>query len=162
MHDVQGCDQVDVLGGSGQPVHGARNASAHHPWRLPTDAEWALAAQSGGVDGAVTMGWQAGADWYRANGGSRSRPVCDRPANAWGLCDMDGNVWEWVWGHYGLAFPEAGSSLAGGTHGASWVVPGFDWDWAVEIGRREARDRISSWRATAQLGFRLVRPVPLP
>jgi len=72
--------------------------------RLPTEAEWEYAARSAGKNWKYPWG-NEDASCERANipafplgcvGGTA--PVCSKPAGntEQGLCDMAGNVWEWV------------------------------------------------------------------
>ena len=69
-------------------------------FRLATDAEWEFAARAG-----TTTQWSFGdtyADidyyaWTNRNANGRTRQVGQLRPNAWGLYDMHGNVWEWVW-----------------------------------------------------------------
>lgn len=67
-------------------------------YRLPTEAEWEFASRAG-TDGP-RYGALDDIAWHRANSGERLQPVATRAANAWGLFDTLGNVWEWCWDLY--------------------------------------------------------------
>jgi cysteine-rich repeat protein len=80
-------------------------------YRLPTEAEWEVAARAGTATafygGDLT---QTGCNidpnldpyaWYCANAGDTVHSVGQKLPNAWGLYDMLGNVEEWVWDRFG-------------------------------------------------------------
>lgn len=110
-------------------------------YRLPSEAEWEYACRAGTTTpfsfGATVSTAQAnydGSDVYGANkkGERRQRttPVGSFPANAFGLHDMHGNVWEWcedLWHPNFVGAPADGSAWIEGGDNSSRVLRGGSW-----------------------------------
>ena len=92
LRDCTGTVGVDLGCAALAPRRGDCNG-----YRLPTEADWEYAARAGTTSrywSGDTEDDLAEVGWYDGNSGNRSHPVGDKPANAWGLVDVHGNVME--------------------------------------------------------------------
>jgi formylglycine-generating enzyme required for sulfatase activity len=113
-------------------------------YRLPTEAEWEYACRAGTTSEYSFTGGEsklAEAAWFDANANGRPHPVGQKPANAWGLYDMHGNVSEWCYDVYGenyyAASPRENPCNIG--PGEERVLRGGAWNSAVDACRSSAR-----------------------
>ena len=125
-------------------------------YRLPTEAEWEYAARAG------TTGDRYGSldsiAWWRENSGGRTHPVGGKSANAWGLHDMLGNVWEWVQDRSGASYPGLTvTDPRGPGSGSGRVRRGGSWGNSARIARASNRSSIDPGFRLIYLGFRLLR-----
>ncbi len=139
----------------------ARAASARDglEYRLPTEAEWEYAAR-GGQTLPFAGGRSADAvGWIKKNSDRSPHPVCTLPRNGFGLCDMTGNVWEWVSDRYG-PYEDDAVDPTGPEAGHGIVIRGGSWNGTEAQGR--VTNRAVKTRSDAEdvLGFRLVRVAP--
>jgi len=106
---------------------------------LPTEAQWEYACRAG-----TTTAYHFG-DTLRqeqANfGEQQTKEVGSYPANAWGLRDMHGNVWEWC--------------LDLSSSGFARVIKGGSWNSGALRCRSASRDNFAPYFSSNDRGFRL-------
>jgi len=141
-------------------------------FRLPTEAEWEYACRAGS-SASFSFGDQgselARYAWHAGNSGSKAGLVGRLAANAWGLFDMHGNLWEWCADVYGaypgdpVTDPTGPTSATTGPmsktyrvrRGGCWLSPAADC-------RAAYRHASTADGRTNTIGFRVVLDVEPP
>ena len=93
---LEGREPVYVLGADAETTGVLTRKPGANGFRLPTEAEWEYAARGGETHEFAGSADVKQVAWYEENSGTKSHPVCGKAPNAYGLCDMSGNVWEWT------------------------------------------------------------------
>jgi len=127
---------------------------------LPTEAEWEYAARAGST--GARYGDLGRIAWYDGNSSSKTHAIGQKTANAWGLYDMLGNVWEWVNDWYDKYRPctFGCSNPAGPSTGSDRVVRGGAYFSYANSARSALRNSQGPNSRFDAVGFRLVRSVP--
>ena len=141
-------------------------------YRLPTEAEWEYACRAG-TKTPFSFGKCLSTDeanYY----GDYPLDVCSKgqyrrkaiavgsfSANAWGLHDMHGNVWEWCQDWYGHYPAGPVTDPKGPSSGANRVVRGGGWYDDAGNCRSASRGRVDPGSRDGGVGFRLAGTVTL-
>ena len=158
-------------------------------FRLPTEAEWEYAARRQNDNTNATNYGEGGSEvwltklnsasgakdkwdtaetgevaWYNGNSGGKAHPVGRKRANALGLHDMSGNVWEWCFDWYNdnpasndSAYEQGGivTDPQGAASGTNRVLRGGSWNYYAGYCTVGVRGSYSpDWRYD-YIGFRL-------
>jgi formylglycine-generating enzyme required for sulfatase activity len=131
-------------------------------YRLPTEAEWEYACRAGSAtrfafgNADASLGDYA---WFSGNSNVRTHSVGQKGANAWGLFDMHGNVWEWCWDAYDEEYyvrsPADDPRGADSTGSAVRVIRGGCWRSLPRLCRAAGRDRDAPGGRGSDVGFRV-------
>jgi formylglycine-generating enzyme required for sulfatase activity len=117
----------------------------------------------GGNSGVTYEGGYDCSDWKEREQRAEkcgTHPVGTKPRNDWGLADMLGNVYEWVWDSYGK-YPEAVERDPRGSDGGAFrVLRGGGWFGYARDCRAALRLRFDPRSRDGYVGFRLVRTLP--
>ena len=162
---------------SGYPITNATvtidwNASGY---RLPTEAQWEYACRAGTTTAYNTgntisdnIGWH----YFNSDSdgsGRKTHEIGKKPANAWGLYDMHGNVQEWCWDwhsyDYNDSFQTRTSTTATGNEDPAGSLPGTirmlrggSWRNSADILRSAYRAAFLPKEQSDNWGFRVVLP----
>jgi sulfatase modifying factor 1 len=132
--------------------------------RLPTEAEWEYASKAGtttlfywGDDSTyATVDKYA---WFRDNSNAKTHPVGQKQANAWGLYDMSGNVWEWTadWYDKNYYSKSPAQDPQGPTEGVNRVNRGGSWySYPTSLRTANRNDNLADLQSN-NLGFRCAK-----
>ena len=179
IHEVTQAQYEAVMGTNPSGFKGASNPVEEVSWndcvefckrlsrktgrtlRLPTEAEWEYACRAGATsrfcfgDSDSGLGEYA---WYGNNSGGKTHPVGGKKANAFGLYDMHGNVWEWCadWYDGGYYKQSPTDDPRGPRGGKTRVLRGGSWDGTPWFCRSALRGGLNPTDTCLDLGFRVV------
>ncbi|HET6884504.1 MAG TPA: SUMF1/EgtB/PvdO family nonheme iron enzyme [Pirellulales bacterium] len=137
-------DRVAVLGGEG--------------YRLPTEAEWEYACRAG-TTSPWPCGYEASSAWKHGvlHPAGSIQAVGTRLANAFGMYDMLGNVWEWCWDAHG-AYAAVDVGDTSGPDNSAWrVLRGSSYKISTAYARSAKRWYASPASTWDDAGFRVAR-----
>ncbi len=140
-------------------------AAAYAKWvgrRLPTEAEWEIAASGAGAEWPYPTGENIDkslANYFSAD----TTPVGAHPANALGLYDLAGNVYEWCFDWYDYNYYEKAlqepNNPEGPVQGVYRVLRGGCWKSLKEDLRCSRRHRNNPGTVNSTYGFRCAADV---
>jgi formylglycine-generating enzyme required for sulfatase activity len=144
------------------------------PFGIPTEAQWEYACRTGTTTpfhfGSELNGSQANCNgnnpYHKTEGWlwiikikgpnlEKTTPVGKYPANAWGLYDMHGNVFEWCSDWYGEYPSGSVTDPSGPATGSNRVIRGGSWNDDAVYCRSANRSRFGTSDRLDYLGFRL-------
>ena len=138
-----------------QKLNGLAVAPAGYRFSLPTEAQWEYACRAGTTTPFHSGGFLDRDDANFGRNLGRTAEVGSYPANAWGLHNMHGNVWEWCLDLYNdYPFGQV-TDPVGNSTGTSRVLRGGGWFHAAGDCRSAVRHHREPTVRNHAIGFRL-------
>ena len=134
-------------------------------YRLPTEAEWEYASRADTntafhnglmVDERCSDTGLDDIGWYCGNAQEHTYAVGSLEPNAWGLHDVSGNLWEWVWDRYGPYDGDV-TDPTGPPAGDVRVLRGGGWYSLARECRSANRGAEEPGYRSGDVGFRVAR-----
>ena len=123
--------------------------------RLPTEAEWEFACRAGAPQ--ARYGELDAIAWHVGNGAGQDQAIGTKAANALGLHDMLGNVWEWVGDWYSEYTRASQTDPKGPPNGDRRILRGGFWNDGRPDCRASQRHPVGVSAFANRVGFRVAR-----
>ncbi|MBK7889885.1 MAG: formylglycine-generating enzyme family protein [Bdellovibrionales bacterium] len=133
--------------------------STDYTYRLPTEAEWELAARAG-KNGKYFFSNESEINtyvWNDENSFEQTHPVKSKPPSSLGIYCSLGNVWQWTQDWYQPDLVAKAVDPQGPESGLTKVIRGNSWTAPQKIIRIANRFRAPPGARFSNLGFRIVR-----
>jgi formylglycine-generating enzyme required for sulfatase activity len=145
-------------------LSGLQRTETASGYRLPTEAEWEYACRAG-TTSDYYWGDRLNVEsyaWYRDNSNGSAKKSGLKKANALGLYDMAGNVWEWCNDWFGNNYYQGAppTDPRGPAEGDERVIRGGSWMHNDYFTGSGVRSKIMPVAANASIGFRVALPQP--
>ncbi len=176
-NDIRGNVTAAAAPASGSIIGKLRTRSGIDTFDLPTDAQWEYACRAGttttlydgtesGYGGASAAGYERAKAlaWMEDNSDGHPHEVGLKPANAWGLCDMLGNVREWC--RDGNAAYANDADVADPVLSGNYIMRGGGWhDGTYNCTASARNDSHAGWSGEQNgnwtfYGFRVMCAIP--
>lgn len=155
-------DLVPKIGSELEPVthvswYAARYYCNYVGKRLPSEAEWEMAAGAG-IDSEYSsensIEILKDYAWFRQNSGGYVHTTGQKMSNPSGLFDIHGNVWEWVYDWFGMYPNRKRRNPQGPEIGKYRIMRGGSWSDPVEYLRSSIRRDALPNSTYSNVGFR--------
>lgn len=147
------CPAENISWNDAQEFINKLNRITGKSYRLPSEAEWEYACRAGKKQRYCGGNNPDELAWYNTK---TPHPVALKQANAWGLYDMSGNVWEWVDDCYHTRATQGDRKETCDTR----VLRGGSWSNDEDTPRAANRYKRSAKERVNNNGLRLARTLP--